>query len=63
MDQFVLGSKLFRNYCGLDRVTVWLWKNLLYPSFAVVQCGFDLGGIPGEVGQHTKTENQLVISQ
>lgn len=65
MDQCLLGTKAVeeRSYCGLDRVTVWLQKNLLSPSFAVVQHGFGLGGLPGEVEQHTKTENQLISSQ
>lgn len=35
----------------------------IYPSFAVVHRGFDLGGLPGEVGQHTKSENRVVSSQ
>lgn len=62
LDRCSLGTQLGRTCCRLDWATAWLWKNLLYPSFAVGQPGFDLAGLP-EVCQPTKTESQLVSTQ
>lgn len=65
------GGGLDLNQCR--SVTKLFWAGLgdclameeppIYPSFAVVHRGFDLGGLPGEVGQHTKSENRVVSSQ